>query len=111
MTTNELKSQLVKQSGTKKNDKLSVRRWVMWLKDSKDERVSNLGFALDFGVKTDRLPNWTRLEGEKVLTIKGEVVTAHRFLEMVAQAALNQKELTTASGVSALQSVFGLTVK
>jgi hypothetical protein len=106
----ELKEQLRKETGiANTNERLTARQWTCWLKDHKNNGIRNLGFALDFGTKTGRLPN-INFDGELTNTKTFKPLTNLQTITAFAKAATNQTENTTAAGLKALQDAFGLRI-
>jgi hypothetical protein len=104
----ELKNQLRKESGIDfTKDRLQARRWIAWLKDNQNTSLRNLGFALDFGLKTGRLPN-INFEGELTNPKTGKPLSNLQTVTAFAKAATTQTENTTAASCKALQAAFNL---
>ena len=106
----ELMAELRRQSGVDfTSERLTVRQWTNWLLAHSDCAVSNLGHALQHGVRTGRLPN-VNSNGE-MLNGDYRPMTNLQMVRLFARAAVSQSENTTAAGLRALQAVLGVRVR
>lgn len=105
----EMTKQLVKESGVdRNNERLTVRQWVRWLKDHKNEAVKNMGWSLEWAVKTGRVPNVNR-DGE-LLDSDYKPMSNKQVAKVLAKAIVSQTANNQAEGCRALQSALGLRV-
>ena len=105
-----IKQMLRKQSGIDHNpDQITIRMWTRWLKGHSDNAIKNLGYGLGFGIKTGRIPNWTRTQDGDFLTRNCKRMTNLQTITMLAKAAIAQGENhNTASALKALQGAMGI---
>ncbi len=108
MKHTEIKNRLRKESGIDKaKDTFWVKAWVSWLKDHNDISIQNIGYALEFGTSTGRIPN-INYEGQLTNVISGKPLTNLQVITAFAKTAVNQDENTTAAGLKSLQTALGL---
>ena len=78
--------------------KQPIRRWVLCLKDNPDRELNNLGYGLEFGIRTGRLFCWSR--GEDMLKFLGYPAwTSGQTCDWFADALCIQRELIMTDGV------------
>ena len=104
----ELKNKIAKDSGAAMfKERFTVRQWVQWLKGNQDARVQNIGWALDYGVRTGRLPN---VNANDELMRNGHTLTNLQMATLIAKAAISQETNDTAAGLKALQKELNIRV-
>lgn len=107
MTKTEMRAKIRKESGIRfQKETLSISQWVNWLKSHSDTAVQNIGYGIEFGVKTGRIPNWIKINSwDKILTINHQPMTNGQMADVIAAAIVEQSDLSTAAAVKALQAV------
>lgn len=106
----ELTKQLLNESGVKNaSETLTVRQWVRWLKDHSDNAVKNVGWSLEWAVKTGRVPNVNR-ENELLDVQSCKPLSNRQVVNVLAKAVVSQSANNQAEGCKALQGAMGLRV-
>ena len=92
-----------------KGHKMTVRDFMMTMEYSDDPAINNMFWSMKHAIETGRMPRWTKVGIDKFFTNKdGKIMTNVQARAAIVTAIMNQEENTTAAGVKAIQSAFGI---
>ena len=92
---------------------VTVRDWVRFCQYSHDPRFESLYWALDWGVRSDRLPCWVRgYDDERYFAERGQRLSSVQVRALLARAAQRLPgSVSQQVALEALQAEFGLVAR